>query len=69
MDNMDIDQNDFSLDLVMDMNEWLQNPEIYDFEDFGHGIMGNQEAQQILKENGPSVFSVQGPFPTHVYGK
>ncbi len=44
--------------LNMDLNEWLQNPHIYDFETFGPMIMANQNAQQLLKENGASVFSL-----------
>lgn len=57
-----IDGNDFTLDLIMDMNEWLENPTVYDFENYGFGIMGNQEAQEVLRENGKDVFSVEGPI-------
>jgi hypothetical protein len=56
-----IDGNEYKLDLVMDLEEWLQHPEIYDFEEFGFGIMGNQQAQEILKANGVDVFSLEGP--------
>jgi hypothetical protein len=63
MEDMVIDGNDYALDLIMDLNEWLQNPQIYDFERFGFGIMGNQEAQEVLKANGASVFSSKGPIP------
>jgi len=44
--------------LGMDLNEWLQNPHVYDFEAFGPMIMANQNAQQLLRENGLSVFSL-----------
>jgi hypothetical protein len=60
-DKMVIDNNEFTLDLIMDLNEWLENPEVYDFEEFGFGIMGNQEAQNKLKTNGVDVFRIEGP--------
>jgi hypothetical protein len=53
-----VDNNTWLLTLKMDLNEWLQNPNTYDFEQFGPGIMGNETAQQMLKENGATVFSV-----------
>ncbi len=49
----------WNINLVMDLNEWLQNPHVYDFEAFGPMIMANQDAQQMLKENGADVFSVR----------
>lgn len=64
-----IENNEFSLDLIMDLNEWLENPEIYDFEDFGFGIMGNQEAQDLLKSNGVDVFSAEGPVLVRNYSR
>ena len=44
--------------LKMDLNEWLQDPHTYDFEQFGPGIMAKPDAQQMLMENGASLFSV-----------
>ncbi len=48
----------WQINLSMDLNEWLQNPNVYDFEAFGSMIMANQNAQQMLRENGSSVFSI-----------
>lgn len=48
----------WNLDLSMDLNEWLQNPNVYDFETFGPMIMANQDAQLVLKQNGSDVFRV-----------
>ncbi len=45
--------------LEMDLNEWLQNPIVYDFETFGSMIMSNQEAQSVLKQNGADVFTIR----------
>jgi hypothetical protein len=67
IEEMIVDGNDYTMDLVMDLNEWLQNPQVYDFERFGFGIMGNQEAQEILKENGVDVFSINGPLPVNAF--
>jgi hypothetical protein len=53
-----MDGGTWRLDLSMDLNEWLQNPNVYDFDVFGSMIMENQDAQQALKENGKDVFSV-----------
>jgi len=55
---VNVDGNDLSVKLEMDLMEWLQNPNVYDFEEFGAMIMMNQNAQAILKENGQSVFSI-----------
>jgi len=62
MEEIVIDGNEFEMDLIADLNKWLQGPNIYDFEDFGHGIMNNQNAQDLLKENGHDVFEIDGPF-------
>lgn len=52
-----IGQNDASVTISMNINNWFRNPHLYDFRDFGSGIMQNQTAQQTLKENGCDVFS------------
>lgn len=67
MEDMVVDGNNHSMDLIMDLNEWLQNPHVYNFETFGFGIMGNQDAQEVLKANGVTVFSVKGPFPENEF--
>ncbi len=53
-----IDNNSWDIDLMMDLNEWLVNPTVYDFEDYGQMIMMNPTAQAVLKANGADVFSV-----------
>ena len=41
----------------MDLIEWLQNPTVFDF--VGQElIMMNQAAQEIIKANGTTVFSI-----------
>ncbi|MDH3650830.1 MAG: hypothetical protein OEQ53_14185, partial [Saprospiraceae bacterium] len=53
-----IDGNQWSIDLVMDLNEWLQNPHTWDFATYGPMIMMKQDAQEVLKANGKTVFTV-----------
>lgn len=47
-----------NIKIKMDVNEWFENPHIYDFNTFGGAIMQNTEAQKILNANGKSVFSI-----------
>ncbi len=54
-----IDKNTWEVEIVMDMMEWLQNPNVYDFAEFGQAIMMNQNAQEVLKANGVDVWSVE----------
>ncbi len=49
--------NNWTIHLQMDLNEWLQNPTTFDF--VGHeAIMMDQSAQEIIKANGGTVFSI-----------
>ena len=41
----------------MDINKWWQNPNTLDLNNMSM-VMGNQEMQQKLKENGSDVFSL-----------
>lgn len=50
--------NHVNIELLMEMNNWYQNPNAYDFAVYGAGIMDNPTAQQALKENGIDVFSL-----------
>ncbi len=47
-----------SLNLDFRIDNWFQNPNIFDFNNFGGAIMANKEAQMLLKENGKDVFFV-----------
>jgi hypothetical protein len=51
--------SNWQIQLGMDLNEWFQNPEVYDFEEYGQAIMMNQSAQEHLMGNGMTVFSVK----------
>lgn len=58
LNNMEVGDNVWDITLVMDLNEWYQNPQNYDFEEFGSEIMENQAAQEVLKANGADIFSI-----------
>ena len=53
-----VDGNTWGIYLNMDINEWLENPTVWDFDVFGPMIMMNQNAQEVLKANGSTVFSI-----------
>lgn len=50
------------LDLIMIVDNWFRNPNLYDFNEYGSAIMQNQAAQQALKENGNDVFRIRKPI-------
>jgi len=57
--NFTIDDNkNTQLTLNMEIQRWFDTPNLYNFDDFGTGIMQNQNAQQLLKENGWNVFDL-----------
>jgi hypothetical protein len=44
--------------LIMNIENWFENPHIFDFNHWGGAIMQNQQAMQIVKDNGWDVFSI-----------
>jgi len=52
------DKNNASFQLTMNIENWFQNPHIFDFNHWGGAIMQNQPAMQMVKENGWDVFSI-----------
>jgi len=46
------------LSLMMNIEKWFSTPIIYDHNYFGSGIMQNQQAQDVIRQNGRNVFSV-----------
>ncbi len=51
-----VNQNN-SLNLTMNINEWFKNPAVYDFVDDGQYSMSNMTAMQKLSKNGVDVFN------------
>ncbi len=44
--------------LVMNVENWMRSPNVYDFNEWGGAIMQNQAAQEVLRENAHDVFSI-----------
>ena len=55
--NFTISDQDISIKISMNINEWFNAPNNYDFSDYPTGIMNNMDAQMALKTNGSSVFT------------
>lgn len=47
-----------TLNLNMDVNQWFENPELYDFNVYGGSIMQYQPIQELFRSNGWNVFSM-----------
>ena len=47
------------MDIDMNVNEWFEDPVVFDFNVWGGDIMQNHEAMHIGCENGHNVFSVK----------
>ncbi len=54
---VDLDGEDWNLGLVMNLDQWLTEPNDWDFADYSM-IMGNQAAQSLIQANGASVFTL-----------
>jgi hypothetical protein len=50
-----------SFKLSMNIEQWFENPHVYDHDYWGGAIMQNQPAMQMAKENGWNVFSISTP--------
>ena len=48
-----------SFEITMHVENWFKDPHIYDHDVFGGYIMQNQEAMQMVKENGQNVFTFE----------
>jgi hypothetical protein len=44
------------LNLTMNIDKWF-SPIVYDHNYFGSGIMQNQQAQEVIRQNGKNVFA------------
>ncbi len=47
------------IEFIMHVENWFKDPNIYDHDIYGGYIMQNQEAMQMVKENGNNVFTVK----------
>jgi len=57
--NSDMNVNsDFSFEIIMNVEQWYENPFEWDFTIYNAPIMPIYSAQKRLNENGPSVFTI-----------
>ncbi len=54
-----ISEQTIDINIVMNIENWFQYPHTYDHDIWGGYIMQNQEAMQLVKENGQNVFSTE----------
>jgi hypothetical protein len=52
------DQETAVFNLTMNIEQWFENPHVYDHNHWGGAIMQNQAAMNTAKENGWNVFSI-----------
>ena len=53
-----LDGKEMKAKIIMDINKWYQDPNTYNFIDYGAMIMGNANAQEVISVNGANVFSI-----------
>jgi cytochrome c peroxidase len=46
------------IEIVMDVAEWLQSPDVYDLNAYQPGMMGNAAAQDMAQRNGRDAFTI-----------
>ena len=46
------------INLLMNINNWFNQPQVYDLNYWGPSVMQNQAAMNAIKENGQNVFSI-----------
>ena len=46
------------IELIMNIEEWFKNPNIFNFDLYGLNTMQDQKAMQMIKENGTDVFTI-----------
>ena len=56
--NLKVEGVDQVIEVVMDINQWFENPHTYDLTSMDPYTMGNRDAMQKLVDNGKYVFSI-----------
>ncbi len=58
LDNINIDQNNNTVTVKMNIAEWFKNPEKWDLNILNQKLMPNYDAQILMNKNGKSVFGL-----------
>ena len=56
---INITQDAIQINVTMDINQWFENPNLWDLNLLNGMLMGNYTAQKLMQENGQTVFSLQ----------
>jgi hypothetical protein len=56
--DMKLAESEESMNLVMDLNEWFQNPSVFDLDSISY-TMSNAAAQAIIVANGADIFTLE----------
>lgn len=56
--DLTLEEDEESMNLVMDLNEWFDNPSVFDLVSISH-TMSNPAAQAIIVSNGADVFTLE----------
>jgi hypothetical protein len=58
-DTFSLTQDDFTLHINMNINEWFRTPYVYDFNVDGNYIMGNIQSMSKIAANGFDAFTIE----------
>jgi len=53
-----ISQDQTQINVSMDIDQWFENPNLWDLNSLNGMLMGNYTAQKMMQENGQTVFSL-----------
>lgn len=56
---VNITQDAIQINVTMDIDQWFENPNLWDLNLLNGMLMGNYTAQKLMQENGQTVFSLQ----------
>lgn len=56
---VNITQDAIQINITMDIDQWFENPNLWDLNLLNGMLMGNYTAQKLMQENGQTVFSLQ----------
>jgi|SRR5690554_158658 len=57
--SLKVTNGSFDVSLAMEIQNWFKNPNSFDLTTIAQGMMGDQNKQELVKNNGFNVFSVE----------
>lgn len=56
---LNVSKGSFDVSLSMEIQNWFRNPNLFDLRTISNGMMGDQTKQELVKNNGFDVFSIE----------